>query len=108
MFICAYFCFLDMQIIDDLKILEDYIVEEQKQGRSMRELYELVQYAGNIIPRIYMMITIGTAFVRNDFMSMEDMLLDLLDMICGIQNPLRGLFARYYLLHVTHNLISEV
>lgn len=30
----------------------------------LSDLYELVQYAGNIIPRLYLMITVGSVYMR--------------------------------------------
>jgi hypothetical protein len=44
------------QIADEMRHLELYFYEEWKRGRRMVELYELVQHAGNIVPR--------SAFVR--------------------------------------------
>jgi vacuolar protein sorting-associated protein 35 len=28
------------------------------------DLYELVQYAGNIVPRLYLLITVGVVFIK--------------------------------------------
>jgi vacuolar protein sorting-associated protein 35 len=41
-----------MAVFDHLRHLESYLFEE-KHGKKMAELYELVQYAGNIVPRLY-------------------------------------------------------
>jgi vacuolar protein sorting-associated protein 35 len=96
---------VDTQITNDLKILQDSIVEEHIKGNSIDGLYELVQYVGNVVPRIYLMITIGVALARVNLLSIDEILSDLLEMIRGIQHPLRGLFARYYLLQVVRNLM---
>ena len=90
-----------------MKKLEEVIVEEHKSGRSIRELYELVQYAGCIIPRIYLMIIVGMAFVRAALIPLNEILYDLMEMLRGIQNPLRGLFARYCLLQAIRTQISN-
>jgi hypothetical protein len=34
-------------------------------GKSYAELYELVQYAGNILPRLYLLITVGSVYVKS-------------------------------------------
>lgn len=48
-----YFIFqLDMAICDELQHLEMYLLDEFQNGRKVADLYELVQYAGNIIPRL--------------------------------------------------------
>ena len=47
----------DMLIFDELRYLESYLVEEHKRGKRLSDLYELVQYAGNILPRLYLLVT---------------------------------------------------
>jgi vacuolar protein sorting-associated protein 35 len=42
---------LYMKTFDELRHLEAFFMEEHKRGRSNAELYELVQHAGNILPR---------------------------------------------------------
>ena len=42
----------DMSVSDELSHLELYLVDEFSKGRKVNDLYELVQYAGNIIPRL--------------------------------------------------------
>ena len=32
--------------------MQSYISDEQKKGRKFEELYELVQHAGNVLPRL--------------------------------------------------------
>ena len=54
---CACACYiLDdgsvMGISDQLQHLEQHLVEEFEKGKKLHDLYELVQYAGNIIPRL--------------------------------------------------------
>lgn len=42
-----------MSITDELRHLEIYLIDEFQKGRKIQDLYELVQYAGNIVPRLY-------------------------------------------------------
>ena len=49
---------LDIEAFDQLRSLEQYLLEE-KHGKRMAELYELVQYAGNILPRLYVCLFFG-------------------------------------------------
>ena len=46
---------LDMAISDEMRHLELYLVDEFQKGRRVADLYELVQYAGNIVPRLYVL-----------------------------------------------------
>ncbi|KXJ26873.1 Vacuolar protein sorting-associated protein 35 [Exaiptasia diaphana] len=42
---------LYMAISDELRHLELHLLDEFQKGRRVSDLYELVQYAGNIVPR---------------------------------------------------------
>jgi vacuolar protein sorting-associated protein 35 len=44
--------FLDMRAFDQLRKLEMFFEEETRRGCSIIDLYELVQHAGNILPRL--------------------------------------------------------
>lgn len=41
-----------MFICDELRHLEIYLIDEFQKGHRVTDLYELVQYAGNIVPRL--------------------------------------------------------
>ena len=43
---------LYIAVTDELRHLEAYISAEHKRGRRMLDLYELVQHAGNVLPRL--------------------------------------------------------
>ena len=53
-----------MMVFDELGCLEQHFIEEQARGRKMSDLYESVQHAGHIIPRLYLLITVGSAYVK--------------------------------------------
>ena len=44
--------YVDMLISDELRHLETHLLEEFQAGHRVADLYELVQYAGNIVPRL--------------------------------------------------------
>lgn len=51
---------VDMAVFDSLRYLSTYIKEAHMSGKQhCADLYEIVQYAGNIVPRMYLMITVG-------------------------------------------------
>ncbi|KAJ1945754.1 retromer complex subunit Vps35 [Kickxella alabastrina] len=96
-------------------------------GRNhLADLYELVQYAGNIVPRLYLMITIGSAYMSlastiadrsrsnevsagaggsDEVVPVREVMLDMLEMTRGVQHPTRGLFLRYYLGQMTKDYL---
>lgn len=55
-----------MAITDELRHLEAYLLEEFEKGRKVPDLYELVQYAGNIVPRLYLLITVGLVYIKTN------------------------------------------
>ncbi|KOO22302.1 vacuolar sorting protein 35 [Chrysochromulina tobinii] len=58
----AYYS-LYIDATDELRHMESYITAEHKRGRRMLELYELVQHAGNVLPRLYLLLTVGSVYI---------------------------------------------
>ena len=54
------YCELHTAVSDELHCLEVYLTDEFAKGRKVADLYEFVQYAGNIIPTLYLLIIAGT------------------------------------------------
>lgn len=50
--VCSVWWGEDMRAFDELRKLELFFKEETKRGCSVIDLYELVQHAGNILPRL--------------------------------------------------------
>lgn len=97
-----------MAITDELRHLEIYLLDEFQKGHKVTDLYELVQYAGNIVPRLYLLITVGLVYIKSNPATKRSILKDLVEMCRGVQNPLRGLFLRNYLLQCTRNILPDV
>ena len=85
-------------IFDEMLLIEDFFKEEINRGRKVRDFYDSVQQAKYLIPRLYLMISAGALVMEKEPKSTEEILTDLLGMIKGVQNPIRGLFTRYYFL----------
>lgn len=99
---------LYMNVCDQLVHLESYLLDEFNRGRKLADLYELVQYAGNIIPRLYLLIIVGLVYMKTTAGCRRDILRDLVEMCRGVQHPLRGLFLRNYLLRSCRNVLPDV
>lgn len=56
----------------------------------------------------YLLITVGTVYIKINEYSRKIILRDLVEMCRGVQHPLRGLFLRNYLLQCTKNLLPDV
>ncbi|EGR52907.1 vacuolar sorting protein [Trichoderma reesei QM6a] len=87
---------LYMAIFDALRFLAVHL-RENHPVNHLADLYELVQYAGNIIPRLYLMVTVGTAYMSIPDAPVKELMKDMMDMSRGVQHPIRGLFLRYYM-----------
>lgn len=48
----ALYVDLDMRAFDELRMLEIFFKDESRHGVTVVDLYELVQHAGNILPRL--------------------------------------------------------
>ncbi|RMX63362.1 hypothetical protein DD238_008045 [Peronospora effusa] len=88
---------LYMQLMDQLRHFENYVEEQQQSGASVRILYERVQSSGNVLPRLYLLVTVGAIYIKSREAPARDVLTDLVEMTKGVQHPLRGLFLRHYL-----------
>mmetsp|Transcript_29150 Transcript_29150/g.81545 ORF Transcript_29150/g.81545 Transcript_29150/m.81545 type:complete len:805 (+) Transcript_29150:29-2443(+) len=99
---------LYISCFDQLKYLETFLIDEKERGgMKMSKLYELVQYAGNVLPRLYLLVTVGSAYVRSEEASAKDILYDMVEMCRGVQHPLRGLFLRNYLSEMTKDKLPD-
>ena len=123
-----------MTIFDRMRHLEMFLVEEHNRGRKLSDLYELVQYAGNIIPRLYLLITgfslfvssfsslalshlirdgggggvVGAIYIETKEAPTREILVDMVEMCRGVQHPTRGLFLRNYLSQMIKNQLPDV
>lgn len=101
---------LYMDVTNELRELELYFDEEQKnpQGVSVVELYETVQHTGNIIPRLYLLITVASVYIKTKKAPARDILFDLVELCRGVQHPMRGLFLRNYLSQISKDKLPDV
>lgn len=51
-----YDVFAVMKVTNELCYLDLYLVEEFERGRKVDDLYQIIQYAGNIVPRLYVIL----------------------------------------------------
>ncbi|KAI4336762.1 hypothetical protein L6164_015248 [Bauhinia variegata] len=99
---------LYMRAFDELRRLEMFFKDESRHGVSIVDLYELVQHAGNILPRLYLLCTVGSVYIRCKDAPVKDVLKDLVEMCVGVQHPIRGLFLRSYLSQVSRDKLPDI
>lgn len=94
-------------IFDEMQTVQSFFKEELKRGRRTKDLYNSVQQAQNIVPRIYLMCSAASVCIEKEPNSVKEKLFDLLNMIKGVQNPTKGLFSRYYLLKTIKDKLPD-
>ncbi|KMS99777.1 hypothetical protein BVRB_1g020710 [Beta vulgaris subsp. vulgaris] len=99
---------LYMRAFDELRKLELFFKDESRHGVPVSDLYELVQHAGNVLPRLYLLCTVGSVYIKSKEASCKDLLKDLVEMCRAVQHPIRGLFLRSYLCQVTRDKLSDI
>lgn len=97
-----------MSVFDELSALEMFFIEVHKKGTPMNKLYEMVQHAGNVLTRLYLLVTVGSVYIRSKEAAAKDILVDLVEMVKGVQQPTRGLFLRYYLSQKSKDKLPDV
>ena len=95
------------QVLDEMLYVENYFKDEIRRGRKIKDLYDSVQQAQTLLPRIYLLITVGSIYMENNKNSCRKIIFDLLSLVKGIQDPIRGLFTRYYLLKMIKEKLPD-
>jgi vacuolar protein sorting-associated protein 35 len=98
---------LYMKIQDEMRELEEYLSQLHRSGRSLVEIYEQVQTCANVVPRLYLLCCVGGVYITSKEAAAKDILKDLIEMIKGVQHPMRGLFLRYYLTTISKNRLPD-
>ena len=98
---------LYMTIFDEMQYIFNYFREEARRGRRMKDLYDTVQQCENIIPRLFLLICVASAYIETGHTNATDIIFDLFNLVKGVQNPLRGLFCRYFLLKMIKDRLPD-
>jgi len=88
---------LYMQVFQETQHLSAFFSDKSRHGRKYVDLYESVQHAGNILPRLYLLVTVSASYIKSKEEPAKKILTDVNELCKGVQHPLRGLFLRYYL-----------
>lgn len=97
----------DMSVFDELRHLESHVFEEHRKGNRIAELYELVQHCGNVLPRLYLLVTVGSAYIKSKEVPAKHVLRDMVELVRGVQHPMRGLFLRHYLSQTCKDILPD-
>ncbi|KAG5187057.1 vacuolar protein sorting-associated protein 35 [Tribonema minus] len=98
---------LYLQVAAQLRYLEEFFLVLNAKGTPMVQLYEHVQACAQVLPRLYLLCTVGSCYIRSGEAPAHAVLSDLLEMAKGVQQPMRGLFLRFYLSQVTKDKLPD-
>jgi vacuolar protein sorting-associated protein 35 len=101
---------LHMRALDDMPNLEEYflsLTSAESSKYTMKDLYNYVQYCPRVLPRLYLQISAGSALIRSKEGTPKEVLTDLIEAVKCVQNPLRGLFLRHFLLQATRDKLPD-
>ncbi|XP_055388401.1 uncharacterized protein LOC129616952 [Condylostylus longicornis] len=105
--IVSLICFSDMHVFQELQHLHSFFSDRSRRRRRLAELYESVQHAGNVLPRLYLLVCVGAACIREREIAPHETLVDLNELCKGVQHPLRGLFLRYFLVQMVKGVLPD-
>ena len=94
-------------VLEQMKKVEEFMKLEITRGRRPEDLYESVQQCRLVIPRLYLSITAGAIYIENEPKKCKELLNDLFEMLKQVQNPLRGIFARFFLLKMLKDKLPD-
>lgn len=97
-----------LAVASELRLLEIYVSELARRGTPVLTLYERVQETPLVLPRLYLLISIGSVYVKSMQADAAEVLRDLVEMCAGVQHPQRGLFLRAYLLQMMKDKLPDV
>ena len=98
---------LYISAFDVMLNIKNFMAEEIGRGRMLIDLYDSVQQAKHVIPRLYLMITAGSIYMEKVPRSVHVILFDMLGIVKQAQNPIKGLFVRNYLLKMTKDKLPD-
>ena len=94
-------------IFNETKKIEDFMKLEVSRGRRPEDIYESVQQCQFVVPRLYLTILAASVYIEKCPEKCSELLNDLLEQIKLVQNPLRGIFTRYFLLQVIKDKLPD-
>ena len=87
-------------IFNEIKKVQNFMKSELERGRQAQDIYESVQQCQFVVPRLYLTIIAGSIYIEKCPEKFTELINDLLEQVKASQNPLRGIFTRYFLLQI--------
>ena len=95
-------------IFDEILQIQSYFRKEIKQGRNVLDFYKSVQQCITVLPRVYLMIIVGSLIIEDKKEESDEVLEDLFEACNSVKHPIRGLFVRYFLLKLLKDYLNDI
>ena len=95
------------EVYDEMQFIQNFIKNSTYSGRKPKRLYEAAQQASFLIPRLFLQIVTGVVYIETEPRMCCDIMFDLIQMIKGVQHPIRGFFTRYFLLKTIKDVLPD-
>ena len=102
-----YYNRLYNEVYDEMQFIQNFIKNSTYSGRKPKRLYEAAQLASFLIPRLFLQIVTGVVYIETEPRMCCDIMFDLIQMIKGVQHPIRGFFTRYFLLKTIKDVLPD-
>ena len=102
-----YYNRLYNEVYDEMQFIQNFIKNSTYSGRKPKRLYEAAQQASFLIPRLFLQIVTGVVYIETEPRMCCDIMFDLIQMIKGVQHPIRGFFTRYFLLKTIKDVLPD-
>ena len=102
-----YYNRLYNEVYDEMQFIQNFIKNSTYSGRKPKRLYEAAQQASFLIPRLFLQIVTGVVYIETEPRMCCDIMFDLIQMIKGVQRPIRGFFTRYFLLKTIKDVLPD-
>jgi vacuolar protein sorting-associated protein 35 len=101
---------LYLSVTGQLRGLEQYLEQaiSNQPNFSIVEMYEKAQHQEHIIPRLYLLTTVASVYIKSKAHPAKDILFDLVELARGVQHPMRGLFFRDYLSLMSKDKLPDI
>lgn len=82
-----------------LRLLEAYLVKAASKGhgRPVVDIYQRVQCCSGLLPRLYLLVTLGSVCIKMRAVKPKLILQDVAEMCHAVHHPVRGLFLRAFM-----------
>lgn len=83
-------------VFDEMHFIKKFIKDQSHKENKLEDLYTIVQQVTTLVPRLYLMITIGNLALEENYSLAKKVIADILKFMLCCKSPVKGLLVRYY------------